>query len=104
MDERHPIDVAGNVRKDFRAPFAALAVLPEAKRRLHHRPDLIGEEAGVLVEAGERLPVALFELRLVVPRIDLACPAVQEEPNDGLGLGGEMPLVWREGIARIDRR
>ena len=60
------------LRKELRDPRPALAVLGELERRLHQRPDLVGEEAGVLVEALEFLAVALGEFRLVVPGIDLA--------------------------------
>ena len=38
--------------------IAALPVLPELERGLHERPDLLGEEAGVLVEPFQLLAVA----------------------------------------------
>ncbi len=59
----------------------------KSERRLHHRADLVGEEAGVLVEALEFLAVALGQFGLVVPRVDLARSAVDEQPDDRAGLG-----------------
>ncbi len=87
VDERHLVDVLGHVREDLGDPRPALAVLGQLERRLHQRADLVGEEAGVLVEALEFLPVALVEFGLVVPGIDVGRPAVHEQPDDRLGLG-----------------
>ena len=90
MDERHFIDMASEIREDFGDVFAALSVRPKAKRRAHDRPDLIAEKPGVAVEAGQLLAVAPFQLGLVIPGIDLARPAVDEQPDDVLGLGRMM--------------
>ena len=72
VDERHLVDVLRHVREQLGDQLAALAVLRELERRLHQRPDLAVEEAGVLVEALEFLAVALLEFGLVVPGIDVA--------------------------------
>ena len=89
--------------KDLADPGAALAVLGELERRLHHRADLLREEAGVLVEALQLLAVALLQLRLVVPGIDLARPAVHEQPDDALRLGGKMALLRRRADSAAGR-
>ena len=56
------------------------------------------EEAGVFVESGEFLAVHLFELGFVIPGIDLARSAIDEEPDDGLGLAIEVTSFGCEGI------
>ena len=71
----------------------------QAKRRLHERADLVGEEAGVLVEALQLLAVVFRQFRLVVPGVDLAGPAVHEQPDDRFRLRGEMR---RPGGERIE--
>ncbi len=87
VDERHLVDVLGEVRENLRAPFAAFAVLREPEGGLHHRADLIGEKARALIEALEFLTVALGQLRLIVPGIDLARSAVEKQPNDRASRG-----------------
>ena len=63
----------------------------EPERRLHQRTDLVLEEAGRVlerrVELAHRLAVPAIECRLVLPGIDLAGPAVGEDPDDPLGPG-----------------
>jgi hypothetical protein len=90
INERHVVDMRGQIRKNLRPPRAALAVLFEGERRLHQRPDAAGKKSGVLVEAVQFLAIALFEFRLVVPRVDLALPAVHKKPDHRLGLGRKM--------------
>ena len=70
----------------------------EAERRLHQRPDLVGEEAGVLVEALQLQAVAALQLGFVVPGIDVAGAAVDEQPDDRLGPGGEMAGPRCQGV------
>ena len=53
-------------------------------------PTALGEKAGFLVEAFELLAVALGELGLIIPGIDLARPAIHEEPDDRLRARGAM--------------
>src|ERR1700722_2358242 len=96
MDEGHVIDVLRHAGEDRRNPRSRLPTLLPGEGRLHQRPDLIDEEAGLVVEALEFLPVALRQLRLVVPGIDLAGTAVHEQPDDRLRLGGEVRLLRRQ--------
>jgi hypothetical protein len=81
VDERDVVDVTREVREDLAHERARFAVLRERERRLHERADLLREEAGGRIEAVERLAVALGELGLPVPRVDVARPAVDEEPD-----------------------
>src|SRR5438094_986155 len=90
VDEGEVIDVLRDMGEDLRDPGARLAVLLPLERRLHERTDLVGEEAGVFVEALEFLAIAFGQLRLVVPGIDVTGPAINEQPDDGAGLAGEM--------------
>src|SRR5262249_25920702 len=101
MDERHLIDVPGQVRENIGYAFSALPVLPKAKRRTHDRSDLIAEEAGVLIEADKLLAVAALEFGFVIPGVDVARSAVDEEPDDALGLGGMIPSPRRKRPCRI---
>src|SRR6266545_1146352 len=77
---------------------AGLTVPPKAEGRFHQRADLIDEEAGGAVEAGQFLAVAPFEFGLVVPGIDVAWAAVDEQPDDGAGLAGEVARARRERV------
>ncbi len=72
----------------------------EAKRRLHDGPHLVREEARSGIEAGQFLAVVLLQIRLVVPRIHLAGPAVHEEPDNIPGACGEVALAGRHGVRR----
>ena len=56
VEERHLVDVLRQLREYLRDPRSRLAMLLERERRLHQRPDLVGEEAGVLVETRSSLP------------------------------------------------
>jgi hypothetical protein len=76
-------------------------MLLELERRLHQRPDLIGKEAGVLVEALEFLPVAFGERGLVIPCVHVARAAVDEQPDHGLRLGRKMANSRRQRIERV---
>ena len=62
-----------------------LAVLFPGERRLHERPNLVGEEAGVLVEALQLRAVQLCERRFIVPGVHVAGAAVDEQPDDAFG-------------------
>jgi hypothetical protein len=97
VDERHLVHVPGHLGEDFRDPFAALAVLGEFKRRLHQAAHVVGEEAGEAVEVRQLLAVAFFQFRLVVPRIDVARTTVDEQPDDGAGLGGKVDGLGASG-------
>src|SRR5437016_1746654 len=77
-------------REDFRHPRPRLAVLPPLERRLHQRPDLVDEEARLVVEALQLLAVGPEEPGLVVPGVDVAWPAVDEQPDDRLRLALEV--------------
>src|SRR3954453_10130105 len=90
VQEGHVVDVLGHLGKDFRSPGAALPMLAKFEGRLHQWPDLIREEAGVLVETGQLLAISLGELRLIVPGVDLAGTTIHEQPNYSLGLRRKM--------------
>ena len=75
-------------------------MLFEFKRALHQPTHRICEETSEPVKAFQRLPVALLQLRLVIPSIHMARAAVDEEPNDRLRLGLEMRLLRRQRILR----
>src|SRR5262245_9374207 len=104
MKKRHSVDVPGHVRKQLGSPGAALAVTLKAEGRLHQRPDLLGEETGVLVEAFQLLTIAAGELRLVVPRIDVAGTAVHEQPDNRLRLRDEVRRFRGERVGRSGNR
>ena len=78
-------------------------MLGEGEGRLHQRPDLIGEETGVLVESGELLPIAFDQFRFVVPGVDVARAAIHEQPDHGFRLGREMSGFGREGVEPLAR-
>jgi hypothetical protein len=77
------------VRKQVRNPQSAFAALLELEVRLVQQPHLAHEGHRLLV-AGHGFAVQLFEARLVVERIDLAEPALQEDLNRPLRFGGMM--------------
>src|ERR1043165_3247609 len=104
MDERHLVDMACQVRKDFGDVFATLAMLAKTERRAHDRPDLLAEEAGILIEADQFLAVAAVEFGLVIPGINVARPAVDEEPDDVFGLRSMMSWPRQHGACRIGGR
>ena len=104
MYERHLVDVLRKVREKVRDPFAALAVLLELERRLHQRTDGVGKEAGETVEACEFLAVTLFQFGLVVPRVNVAGAAVDEQPYNSLCFGLEVRQFGRQRIDLGHRR
>src|SRR5687768_12267930 len=105
VQEGHIVDLFREMRKDLGNPGTTFAMLSKSERRLHQGTDLAREETGVLIEAREFLTVALGELRLVVPGIDLAGPTVHEQPDDALGFGWEMGRFCRQRIElRVDCR
>ena len=78
-------------------------ILPHSPRGLNRNGDFINAPTCVLEEAGrvlerrvelaDRLAVPALERGLVVPGVDLAGPAVDEDPDDPLGRCREMPRV-----------
>src|SRR5262245_29904715 len=98
MNERHVIHVLGHAGKNVADPRAALAVTGEFERRLHYRANLCGEKARVLVKALELLAISLIQFWLVLPRIDMAGPAVHEEPDNALHFGQKMALFRRQRV------
>ena len=97
VQEGDVIDARGQVREQVADPLAALAVLLE----LPLRPD---DPALVLLAAAAEglhlhgLAVQAVQLRLVVERIDVAGPAVHEQEDHALRLGGEVRLLRRQRI------
>ena len=65
MQEGHLVYMLGQTGEDAGNPLAALALLPEGERRLHQRADVVDEEAGVPVEAGQLL-VRIVDFRRVL--------------------------------------
>ncbi len=104
VNEGHVIHVRGDVGEDLGGVGAGLAELLKFEGGLHERADLIGEEAGFLIEASELLTIVFFEGGLVVPGIDLGLAAVHEEPDDGFGFGGEVGGLGGEGIKDLGFR
>src|SRR5437762_10811259 len=90
MDEGHFIHVLGHAGENLADPSPRFPVASELEGRAHHWPDLLFKKAGVLVETHQFLPVSFFQLWLVLPRIDVAWPAVHEQPNHALGFGRKM--------------
>ncbi len=67
--------------------MTALPDLPQRPGRLHEVPP--GRELDLAFREGERFPVELLELGLVVEEIDVGGPAVHEEKDDPSGAGRE---------------
>ena len=63
----------------------------ESEGRLHQRPHLVGEEPRLVIKPVQFLPVVLLQRRLVIPRTDLALPAVHKQPDDAIRLRRQMP-------------
>ncbi len=95
MQERHLVDVPAQVREDLRDHLARAAAGREPEWRLHERADLVLEEAGRVlerwVELAHRLAVPALEGGLKFPGVDLAGPAVGEDPDDPFGPSGKCP-------------
>src|SRR5260370_16188600 len=87
MDERDIVDARGKMGKEPADVFAGLAVLAEGPLRPDD-PALAATPAPAERADGDRLAVELVELRLELERVDLARPAVHEQPDDALRLGG----------------
>jgi len=104
MDERHLVDVLTQVREDFGDRLAAFAARSELERRLHQIADRVLEEARRVFELGfefaDRLAVPLFQARFVIPRVDVAGPSVDKEPDHVLRLRRKMPVARSQRIER----
>ena len=81
-------------------PLARLAILLELPLGPDD-PPLVLLAAPAEGLDGDRLAVERIELGLVVERIDMAGPAVHEQKDDALGLGGELRRLGRQ---RVDER
>ena len=91
VDEAKPVDVRGDVGKQFRDPPSALPVLLELPRRLHDplgRPQLAGVGEDSRVVERHLLAVVQIEPGLVVERVDLAGSPLQEDKDHPLGPRG----------------
>ena len=98
VDEGHFVDVLAEFGEDGGDHFSAFTARGEFEGRLHEGADGVGEEAGVFVESGQFIAVHFFELGFVVPGVDLTGAAIDEEPDDGLGLTIEMTSSGCERI------
>ena len=96
VDERHPVCVPGEIRKNRGDMLAALAVRLEFKRAFHQATNGVGEETCETVEAVKRLAVALGQGRFVIPRIDLTMATVGKNPDYRLGLGRKVRPLRRQ--------
>ena len=100
MDEREVVHALGQLGKQVAHPAATFAVLAERPPATLAIAGLRGEELELAIRI-EGLAVALGELRLVVPRIDMTQPAGAKNLDDSAGLGG---MVDGPGGERIRRR
>jgi len=89
--------MACHVRKEFRNPCAALAVLPEFERRFQQRTDLIGKKSRRFIEALQFLAITLRQLRFIVPGIDLAGPSMNSQITD-FALAGKCAGFGARGL------
>ena len=103
MDERHLIDVAGELRQQVADPAAALAVLPEGPIALLAVPRLRGEELHVAGRV-ERRAIPLHELGLVVKRVEVREAAGAEDVDHRLRLGRKHRWLRGQRIGREGRR
>ena len=110
FDECDVVDHLRQVREDFADPSAALAI---ALEREHRRNDLRGVERLRRIQAVQILfgedvlglfSAVLFQQRLVIERLDLACATDHEQKDDVPRLGSEVWLPGSEWIAEINRR
>ena len=95
-DQRHIVDVLGEVRHDLRDIHAALAVFLKLERRRQQALRLVGRCNVRRHLAHGHLTGVLLERRLGVKQVYLTRPAVHEEVNDRLGLGLEMRRLRTE--------
>ena len=72
-------------------------MLLKLERRFHQWSDFIGKKSGEFIEVVQLDAVAFFQLRFVIPGIDLAGTAIDEQPNNCFCLGREMRLARRQG-------
>ena len=94
VNERHLVDVLAQVRENLRDHLAALAARAEPERRLHQAADGILEEPSRVlerrVELRDGFAVPPGKRGLVVPGVDMAGPAVDEEPDHPLRFAREV--------------
>ena len=98
-EERHAIDLRGEVRKDAAHPAARLPVLFERERALHEVAGRAGDAFGLLGSTGvERLAVSFFQFGFEVEGVLLADAAVHEQLDDALDFGGVVQSAVEGGI------
>src|SRR2546422_10780105 len=90
------IDDLRRVRKQLADFNPVLSILLESERGLHQIP---GGELGAGRLVRQRLAVVLVQQRLVVERVDLREPALQEDDDDMFRLGGEVRSFGRPRVA-----
>ena len=93
MQEGHLVHVLAELRKDTRDPLTTFPVLLEFERGLHQWPDLVAKKPGRLVKSFQRTTIPAGQFRLVIPRVDLAVSAVDEDPDHRGRTGGKMRLT-----------
>ena len=62
--------------------FAALSILLKFKWAFHEPTHCVGKESGKFIKPFEFLPIALGQLRFIIPRIDLTGATINEKPNN----------------------
>ncbi len=98
MDEGHLVDMLREMGEEGGDGLAAFSMAFEFKRALHESADGAAEEAGELIEVFQRLAVEFLQGGLIVPGIDLAGAAVDEQPDHRFGGGLEVRRPGRKGI------
>ena len=93
VDKRHLVDVLAQVREDLRDHLAALTTRGELEGGLQQGTHLLRKEPSELVESLEFLAVALGEFGFVVPRVNVARPAIDEQPDYARCLWREVRLA-----------
>ncbi len=104
VDEAHLVDMLAKMWEQRRHHLARLSSWRERERRLHQVTDCVFEKAGGVGEVRivllDRLAIRLLEFWLVIPCVNMARAAIDEDPNHALSTGFEMR---RLGGQRIER-
>ena len=98
VDKRHLVHLLRELRKQAASPRTRLPVLLKLERRFHQSTDSVGKKSRLRIKARHRLAVALFKLRLVVPRVHLTRSSIHKQPDYRFCLRGIMPRSRSERI------
>jgi hypothetical protein len=100
VQERHLVHVPGEVREQVGDPGAALRHGGPRRTATSSGARPPGKKPVLVSKPGELGAVAHRQFGLVVPGVDLAGAAVHEQPDDGLGAGGEVGRRGASGLGR----